>query len=62
MSVLECFLAESFIAAQTSGSQSQSSTNSPLSSYFLLGILVAVMVLVVVMFIRVNARRSSSKR
>lgn len=56
MSILECF-----IAVQTSGGQTLSS-NSPASSYLLIGLLAVVMGLVVWVFIRANARRSSKRQ
>jgi hypothetical protein len=57
MSILEFFIAE-----QTSGGQTTLSSNSPTATYLLIGLLAAVMVLVVWMFIRANARRSSKRQ
>lgn len=62
MSILDCLAAEYFIAAQTSGGGQNLSSNTPASSYFLIGIVAVVMVLVVWMFIRANARRSSKRQ
>jgi hypothetical protein len=56
MSILDCLA-----AVQTSGGKTLSS-NTPASSYFLIGIVAVVMVLVVWMFIRANARRSSKRQ
>ena len=55
MSILECF-----IAVQTSGGKTLSS-NSPASSYFLIGLLAVVIGLVGWIFIRANTRRSSKR-